>query len=440
MVRALISLAFGLLLCSSNAFASGYSKCSSAENTSLMKMIGNDPSIQRYCQYLPPSNRYDKSKCPKAIKNYSYDKVKSFCGCVKSKCMPTQCGYKNKCSKAPCGNYCADFKTDNIHCGKCGNKCKAGEECKSGSCKPLCPSGKPKQCPDPKKHGVLTCTDVKNDCSNCGKCGVKCKSAEKCQNGKCTPKAPQTPQCPSDKPDACPNPAKKNALVCTNKQKDNQNCAPIATLDSRRRGTAFRYQDSAGQSPSHPSARRPRASVEQLAAKQTKAAMSPLRHAVQQTQYLTAPFGDLSVARNAAQLERPAQMESANRAVGRLEAPVSDLKTVAATTVPFSGSRREVPHLGYVGRPPRLPPPTAPVKDQSAVPTAAPKEKPARMESANRAVAKKLPTVSRTQTVAATTASPPGSVLEGSSVQLGLVGPSLIAPVKDRCAPGGAAN
>lgn len=216
--------------------------------------------------------------------------------------------------------------------------------------------------------------------------------------------------------------------------------APIATLDSRRRGTAFRYQDSAGQSPSHPSARRPRASVEQLAAKQTKAAMSPLRHAVQQTQYLTAPFGDLSVARNAAQLERPAQMESANRAVGRLEAPVSDLKTVAATTVPFSGSRREVPHLGYVGRPPRLPPPTAPVKDQSAVPTAAPKEKPARMESANRAVAKKLPTVSRTQTVAATTASPPGSVLEGSSVQLGLVGPSLIAPVKDRCAPGGAAN
>ncbi|EME38702.1 hypothetical protein DOTSEDRAFT_28920 [Dothistroma septosporum NZE10] len=202
MVRGTFNLAFGLLLCSGNVLAD-HPGCSSGEYTSLMKMVGNDASIQQYCQFMPPSHNYDQSKCPQAIKKYSYDKVKSFCGCVKSMCTPTQCGYgKNKCSKTPCGNYCADFQTDNSNCGKCGNQCKYGETCKFGSCKAPCPYGQPDQCPDPNKYGALSCTNKQTDCENCGQCGTKCKSTEKCVGGKCTP---NTPTCPSNMPLSCPD-------------------------------------------------------------------------------------------------------------------------------------------------------------------------------------------------------------------------------------------
>jgi hypothetical protein len=33
-----------------------------------------------------------------------------------------------------CGNKCADFKTDDFHCGKCDNPCGAGESCTDGIC------------------------------------------------------------------------------------------------------------------------------------------------------------------------------------------------------------------------------------------------------------------------------------------------------------------
>lgn len=56
------------------------------ENTALMKMIGNDPSVQRYRRSLPSSNRFDNSKYTQAIKTMSYSKVKTFYRYVKSMC------------------------------------------------------------------------------------------------------------------------------------------------------------------------------------------------------------------------------------------------------------------------------------------------------------------------------------------------------------------
>ncbi|EME41924.1 hypothetical protein DOTSEDRAFT_37222 [Dothistroma septosporum NZE10] len=220
MVRGIINLALGLLVCSSNVLANSacysselsktYSHCSLpvlthvGEFTSLMKLVGNDASVNSFCQSLPPSYRYNQNNCPQAMKKMAYDKVKSFCGCIKSMCMPTQCGYgSSKCPKAPCGNSCADLKTDSSNCGNCGVKllkCQYGQTCQSSSCKQPCPYGKPDQCPDPNKYGALTCTNKQTDCENCGQCGSKCNNGQTCKNGKCVFKAPT---CPADKPLSC---------------------------------------------------------------------------------------------------------------------------------------------------------------------------------------------------------------------------------------------
>ncbi|KAK4609402.1 hypothetical protein CLAFUW4_14395 [Fulvia fulva] len=221
MVRAIVTLAFGLLLASGSALAGN--SCSSNQYQSLMKMTANDRSVQQYCHSMPQRHRFDRNKCPKALRAMSYDKVKEYCGCYKNTCMPTNCGYKTTCSKSPCGNYCADLQSDAKSCGSCGKQCKYGEVCKSGKCKATCPSDKPDSCPDPSKYGQLTCTNKKTDKKNCGRCGTQCKYGEDCQYGQCKP------VCPADKPDQCPNPQKYGALECTNKQKDLKNCGQCGT-------------------------------------------------------------------------------------------------------------------------------------------------------------------------------------------------------------------
>lgn len=89
---------------------------------SLMKMTANDRSVQQYCHSMPQRHRFDRNKCPKALRAMSYDKVKEYCGCYKNTCMPTNCGYKTTCSKSPCGNYCADLQSDAKSCGSCGKQ------------------------------------------------------------------------------------------------------------------------------------------------------------------------------------------------------------------------------------------------------------------------------------------------------------------------------
>jgi hypothetical protein len=109
-----------------------------------------------------------------------------------------------------CGGMCADLKTDNANCGKCGNACPMGASCVQGSCQ--CASGTTR-CGD-------ACVDVKTDVNNCGKCGTTCGGADAgpimgggtwgCANGACAI--------------MCPQPKKECSGACVDLQTDNDNC------------------------------------------------------------------------------------------------------------------------------------------------------------------------------------------------------------------------
>jgi hypothetical protein len=72
---------------------------------------------------------------------------------------------------------CSDLMTSNLHCGSCGVRCDAAEECVLGEC--VCRQGAT-------RCGGL-CTTMERDPENCGDCGTVCEQPEPdCRNGQCT--------------------------------------------------------------------------------------------------------------------------------------------------------------------------------------------------------------------------------------------------------------
>jgi hypothetical protein len=109
-----------------------------------------------------------------------------------------------------CNGACANLKTDNANCGRCGNACPDGASCVQGSCQ--CASGT--LC-----NGA--CVDTKTDVMNCGKCGTACGGGDAgapkgggtwiCSNGVCDI------QCSAPKSACVPT-------GCFDLQSDNTNC------------------------------------------------------------------------------------------------------------------------------------------------------------------------------------------------------------------------
>ena len=73
-------------------------------------------------------------------------------------------------SQTSCNGICTNIKNDSKNCGSCGNACRLGENCVSGTCCFTC-------------NGI--CKDLQNDSSNCGSCGNACQSNSICRGGTC---------------------------------------------------------------------------------------------------------------------------------------------------------------------------------------------------------------------------------------------------------------
>lgn len=75
------------------------------------------------------------------------------------------------CSQgAACGEGCVDLATDPDHCGACGKKCAAGQECSSGKCSVVA-------CVKGPENTLAKCSD---GCSNDGDVYVDCDDYDCC--------------------------------------------------------------------------------------------------------------------------------------------------------------------------------------------------------------------------------------------------------------------
>jgi len=86
-----------------------------------------------------------------------------------------------------CGNACINVTKNPNHCGGCNNACKEGQQCLGGQC--VCPP-----------HSVLCegrCVDTRSSRMHCGGCGKACKNGQSCANGACLLR------CPASTPEGC---------------------------------------------------------------------------------------------------------------------------------------------------------------------------------------------------------------------------------------------
>jgi hypothetical protein len=98
-----------------------------------------------------------------------------------------------------CNGYCTNLSRDLQHCGACGKACpipaNSTPTCSNGACGFVCdadffPCGS-SCCEAGKACCSTSCTDLRSDAQNCGKCGHVCPtrpgSTATCKNGMCEP-------------------------------------------------------------------------------------------------------------------------------------------------------------------------------------------------------------------------------------------------------------
>ncbi len=124
------------------------------------------------------------------------------------------CGQNTLCSRGTCrceggypnvcGNDCFDLTSDPNHCGACSNACESGDDCiASGDAgAPTCTCVSPHvECPGP-NGGRGTCADFTSDQHHCGNCQTDCAAQKPtglgllgCRDSKCCFTAGTTAMC-----------------------------------------------------------------------------------------------------------------------------------------------------------------------------------------------------------------------------------------------------
>lgn len=167
------------------------------------------------CIY-PETNRANCGRCGHACPDYFT--------CRESTCTPFYAGDDTVCDEPGldyCSGDCADLRTNERNCGRCGNsctggscidgtcyyldsdrencgsvghRCAAGEMCCSGTCRAE-NTGDPERCactssPCRASDGLGCCNGycwaIGSDILNCGACGNECTGGDRCCGGRCT--------------------------------------------------------------------------------------------------------------------------------------------------------------------------------------------------------------------------------------------------------------
>jgi len=131
--------------------------------------------------------------CNKACKDFQSDPYS--CGFCDHRCGKTPSAYNcvnGSCVCKPtntmCGSQCVDLNGDNDNCGTCGTKCatEKGFRCVKAACAVSDPQKYQEWCTS---LGLIACgnncVDCKTDPQNCGRCGNRCPAGQVCSGSKC---------------------------------------------------------------------------------------------------------------------------------------------------------------------------------------------------------------------------------------------------------------
>ena len=108
------------------------------------------------------------------------------CSKANEKCCDGECVPMDQpccpAGRTVCGGTCVDTKTDASNCGACGVRCRSGcQRCENGTCVTTGPCCQPGEI----DCGTRCLNPRGTDPFNCGGCGVKCGSCEHCDYGTC---------------------------------------------------------------------------------------------------------------------------------------------------------------------------------------------------------------------------------------------------------------
>lgn len=102
------------------------------------------------------------------------------------RCFDGMCAFISQ-NSIECDGQCVNQQYGNHNCGACGNVCEENEQCIEGQCR-SCPNRREQFCQeefDDEGRPAFVCTNLQNDASNCGQCGLDCGPGYICTEGTC---------------------------------------------------------------------------------------------------------------------------------------------------------------------------------------------------------------------------------------------------------------